>query len=243
VRATGDLRSARAVLSAVLGGAAVEKFALSGQLAARRFTTDKLEQLIVRALRKRMDLRQSELDVRQRGEDVRRAKGSYLPRIDAFGSYGHSWEELDEDGGDDWTIGVQARWDLFQGGRYDRLKQAQAARRMAEAQRSRLANEIRAEVTQAQARLESAASRVVLTARALDHAQENLRLARTRYENQLITITELLRAQTAEVRARLDLLNSRYEHYVGYAALLRATGSLNDVSAFVRDTRQPTEEK
>jgi hypothetical protein len=41
-----------------------------------------------------------------------------------------------------------------------------------------------------------------------------------------------LRAETALVRARTDVLAARYDQYVGYASVLLAAGRLKDVSQF-----------
>jgi hypothetical protein len=45
-------------------------------------------------------------------------------------------------------------------------------------------------------------------------------------------IAATVRAQTALVRARSDVLAARYDQYVGYANVLLAAGRLKDVGAF-----------
>ena len=45
-------------------------------------------------------------------------------------------------------------------------------------------------------------------------------------------ITELLRAETAFVRAETNLLSARYDYYMGYADILKVTGRLSEVTAF-----------
>jgi len=54
-----------------------------------------------------------------------------------------------------------------------------------------------------------------------------------RYENGLTTITELLRAQTALVGARLALLAAHHQVISGYAELLRSTGGLHEIDPFL----------
>ncbi|HEV2722386.1 MAG TPA: TolC family protein, partial [Thermoanaerobaculia bacterium] len=66
----------------------------------------------------------------------------------------------------------------------------------------------------------------------VEQADAAARIVRDRYEHGLTTITEQLRAENALVRARLGLLAARYDYVVGYAELLRATGDLNDITAF-----------
>jgi outer membrane protein TolC len=54
-----------------------------------------------------------------------------------------------------------------------------------------------------------------------------------RYQEGLTTITEVLRAETTLTRARLNVVASRHDYYVGYAAVMLSTGRLTDVQPFV----------
>jgi outer membrane protein TolC len=54
-----------------------------------------------------------------------------------------------------------------------------------------------------------------------------------RYHEGLTTITEVLRAETALVRARMNVLAARHDYYIGYANVLLTSGRLTDVQAFV----------
>ncbi|HSH70719.1 MAG TPA: TolC family protein, partial [Deferrisomatales bacterium] len=82
--------------------------------------------------------------------------------------------------------------------------------------------------------LESSRDRLAVAAGVVAQAAEALRIVQDRYQEGLTTITEVLRSETSQVRARMNLLAARYEHYVGYAAVLLATGRLTDVESFVR---------
>jgi outer membrane protein TolC len=53
-----------------------------------------------------------------------------------------------------------------------------------------------------------------------------------RYEAGLATITDLLRAETAVVRARTNMVSAVEAQHVGYAGILLAIGELTDVHAF-----------
>ena len=67
---------------------------------------------------------------------------------------------------------------------------------------------------------------------ALGQAAEGLRILQDRYEAGLTTITDVLRAETALVRMRMNVSVSRHDHYLGYANVLLSAGELNDVKAF-----------
>jgi outer membrane protein TolC len=67
---------------------------------------------------------------------------------------------------------------------------------------------------------------------ALSQASEGLRIIQDRYEAGLTTITDVLRAETALVRTRMNAVVSKHNHYLGYANVLLIIGELNDVNAF-----------
>jgi outer membrane protein TolC len=104
---------------------------------------------------------------------------------------------------------------------------------MATAERENVSNQIRLEVTRAYHQYISARDRRGVAARAITQAEEALRIVEDRYRGGLTTITEVLMAETALVRARMNLLGARYDHYVSYAHVLLATGRLVDVQPFV----------
>ena len=66
----------------------------------------------------------------------------------------------------------------------------------------------------------------------LSQAAEALRIIQDRYETGLATITDILRAETALVRARMNVTSAIEAQYVSYANILLATGEFNDVQAF-----------
>ena len=103
---------------------------------------------------------------------------------------------------------------------------------MAVAEQEQLTNQIHLEVVKALQQYLSARNRLTLAAQTVNQARETLRIVQDRYQEGLTIITEVLRAQTALVRSRLQLLAARYDHYIGYALLLRATGQLGDVQPF-----------
>ena len=73
-----------------------------------------------------------------------------------------------------------------------------------------------------------------MTGKAIEQAAEALRIVRNRYDAGITTVTEVLRAQTALVRARLADLGARYGYAVGYARLMLVTGNLGDITPLTR---------
>jgi outer membrane protein TolC len=231
IQADGDLITAYAALNTALGLPVSAAHRVSGGLEERTFALAEQEEFLRLALLHRPDYARAATGVRSSEKKVRGAWGQYLPRVDIFSSYGISGKDL-VSGSSDYAIGAGLTYNIFELGREGRLDQARAARSVAVAEQDHLANQIRFEVTRAYQQVLSARERVKVAAGAVEQAQEVMRIVRDRYQTGLTTITEVLRAQTALVRTRLNLLFSRYEYFIGYANLLIATGRLTDVQPF-----------
>jgi outer membrane protein len=232
IQAEGDLVIAQAALNTVLGVAIDTSQKVTGQLGEKIFNTGTQTELIQLAVARRPDLARAGLSTKSSKERTRGARGEYLPRLDVFGTYGVSSQNL-ANGSSDYTVGASVTFNLFDAGRGARLKQARAAENAAAAEAENLAGQIRFEVVRAYQQYVSARERVSVAARAADQANEARRIVHDRYQAGLTTITEVLRSETTYVRARMSLLAARFDHYIGYANVLLATGRLTAVDEFV----------
>lgn len=232
IQAEGDLVTAQAALNTVLAAPVDAPQKVTGLLVDKTFTVGTQAELIGLALERRPDLIRAGLALKSSKEKTRAAHGEYLPRLDVFGTYGLSGSNLTS-GSADYTVGASVTFNLFDAGRGARLGQARAAEDIAAADAENTANQIRFEVVRAYQQFISARERVAVAIRAEVQAKETLRIVRDRYGEGLTTITEVLRAETAFVRARMSLLAARYDHYIGYAGVLLVSGRLTNVDDFV----------
>jgi outer membrane protein len=124
-----------------------------------------------------------------------------------------------------WSAGVAVAVRLFDGGRgaaavAQAAAQADALDRQVEDLKARL----RLEVTSRLLDLSSARDALVVAARNLDAAKENVRVARDRYTEGVVPSTELLDAETALLRAGLDQTSASTQVRIGLANVDRAVG-------------------
>jgi outer membrane protein len=228
----GDVAVAYAALNTVLGLPVDSVQNVTGALADKRFEANPKEELIRLALLHRPDYARAGYSVVSNKEGVTGAKREYLPKVDLFGNYGMSGKDLSS-GSSDWTIGASLTFNVFDPGRGARISKARAAESMASAEQEHLANQIRLEVVRAYQQHVSARERLSVAGQVIDQATEAHRIIQNRYREGLTTITEVLRAETALVRARLNLVAARYDHYVSYAHVLLSVGKLTDIQPFV----------
>src|SRR3990172_4868768 len=142
---------------------------------------------------------------------VSRRKSDYLHTVAVTGAY-----QIDGQDGiftpdnHAWRVAVGLSWNLFDGLR----REAEVARASAERGKARQyyrgAEDFAAfQVTQSYLQVEEAARRVEIARAAVAAAEEGTRLVRSRYENQLARMIDLLDAQTAQNGARADLVRAQ----------------------------------
>ncbi len=124
-------------------------------------------------------------------------------------------------------VGMLVEWNLFDSGRAS--NQANALREKAEAvirMRFDLESVIALEVRQKWLDLQTALQKTDVARQANAQADENLRVARERYQQQVGTNTEVLDAETLRVQAFTNFYDSSYEAALTRLRLRRVAGSL-----------------
>jgi outer membrane protein len=220
-----------AALNKVLGLPGFQPRRLQGRLSKKNFSLPAQDECIRQALAKRADYAEAQLSVRQSQEEMRAASGRLLPKVDFVASYIHAGNAV-VNGGNNLGLGVNVSFDLFDWQKPAQIRQARAAREVAEARIQQKSNEIAFEVVQAYQNFEVARQKREVATRTVKHAEETLRIVRDRYQVGLTQVTELLRAETTYIRARTGLLSAYYDCYTGYAEVLHAMGNLHDLSSF-----------
>ena len=190
--------------------------------------TGTLEGRIAAVRANRSDLRAFSLRVENADTNMSFQKSDYLPTVGVTGAY-----QIDAQNGifspdnHTWKVGVGLTWNLFDGLRREAEVAKASAERGKARQHYRGAEDFVAfQVTQAYLQVEEAARRVEIARAAVAAAEEGMRLVRTRYENQLARMIDLLDAQTAFNGARADLVRAQNDLQQSRAQLEYASGTL-----------------
>ena len=124
-------------------------------------------------------------------------------------------------------VGVGVQWDLFDGGQAKKKASAlswQSSALMQE--RNDLRSLIELQVRQAWLRLNETSERKRLTERAVEQADENLRVVRDRYRNGEGTNTEVLDAEMLRSMSRSNYDNADFDAKLALYELARGVGRL-----------------
>ncbi|WP_239027572.1 TolC family protein [Geomonas diazotrophica] len=207
ISAKNDLLLARLRLNLVVGGAQGEPLDV-GELPSLAEPAQELEQLIALARLNRPDLKLAE-NSEQRGElVVRQARNAYLPTLYARGSYQINDRDLplgtDKDS---WTVGVNLRWDLFDGGRRSHEKEkAELIRKSAAELLENERREVALQVTESVLHRQEARLKLASAQSAVRDAEESRRLVTLRFGNGLSSLVEVMDAESALTQARANLV-------------------------------------
>ncbi|UCE60872.1 MAG: TolC family protein [Phycisphaerales bacterium] len=167
---------------------------------------------IERAMTNRPDIQQIENVLRSDAEQIRAAKGLYVPSIAVSGSWGYDRSSNIRYSVEDQSsaAGLEFRWELYSGGyRRSRVHQAESSRAETSAKLSRLRLAVQSQVRQAVIDLENAQEQIVLRREALDTAAENRRVVQVGYVAGKETLTRLNEVQRDFITAEADLALAR----------------------------------
>lgn len=175
----------------------------------------------------RPDLKAFRLQEQIAEEEVRKAKAAFLPSVNLTGNYEINSEQF-SGSGENYTVGAMVNLNLFAGNRFAaKHREAVAALAETRAMVRGLAQQIEVETRQAFSAAQSAAARIAVAQTATDQAAESQAIVSSRYKNGLLTIVDLLDAETALHQARTARIQAVHDLVVAKARLLLAAGLLD----------------
>jgi outer membrane protein len=199
-----------------------------------------IEAWIQTALDQRPALRAAQLQQDAMDQERKAAKAEFGPKVGLFGSTERDAMTLGGPSGTNWTAGAQLEFNLFAGG----AQKAKLAEATANASKTKhgvewLRSGVQMEVRKAYLDANAASLRIEAARNVTEQARESLRIVQNRYEGGLTTVTELLRAQTAQLDATTKYLAALQDCQVARAQLARAAGVLTPESALITAAGQP----
>lgn len=150
-------------------------------------------------------------------------KMSFLPRLNAFGSYELYDDTVFQGSANGYIIGAQLNWNLFEGSK--RIGKIQKSK--AEYERSQLKYEqylslSQLELNKAQRKLTEAVNSLQLSELALEQSKEALRIRTNRFKEGLEKTSDLLQAETQFAQKQLGYFQTifEYNHALAYLQFL-----------------------
>jgi outer membrane protein TolC len=186
-----------------------------------------LEERIALALKNRKDLAAISERVGSADTNVDLQRAGYLPTVGFRAGYQLDGGSPFHPDNRAWNVGVGLKWNLFDGLR----REASAGRARIESGKAReqlrgASDQAAFQVSQAWLSVSDAESRLAIAREAVAAAEEGVRLIRTRYENQMGRMTDVLDAQSALDAARAGQVRAGNDLRQAQADLELASGTL-----------------
>lgn len=191
-----------------------------------------LDEAVAAALARRPELAAAgeRVEVADRIADA--TASEQLPSVQAFARYSASNNPGLGDVNqwlDDWNVGLKLEMNLFDGReRSSRLERRRVEAQMERDRREAARRRVVIETREAHDELARAAQFVRSQEKSVEYAQETYRIARAAREEGMVTQLELLDAQLALTRARINYHRSLYERAVAGIKLRRAMGVMDE---------------
>jgi outer membrane factor, OMF family len=189
-----------------------------------------LEESIIQAYKNRAELEQFLLQREINQEERTIALAEVRPQVRAVASY-NVLSALDESTGlaDGYSLEAQVQWTVFDGGAARaRAEQAETNAEISATEFANQRNNVRFEVEQAYYQLLANRENIATANKAVELAQESLRLARLRFSAGVGTQTDVIQSQTELTTARGNQLSAIIEYNQSYNQLRRAVTNLPD---------------
>jgi len=191
----------------------------------------KLDYCQQRAEKNRLEIKHADLEIQLADKAVDLAKKDFFPSVNLAGTYFKEGTGPQVDGGDGifdpegWTIGATASWDIWEWGkRTYGVKEKLARLEQAKQKKTELLDQIRLEVKRTFLKNIETEINIITIQKAIEQAEENLRINQERFKEQVATTTDVLNAQTLLAETMTRYYTALYDFKISKAALYRAMG-------------------
>ncbi len=189
-----------------------------------------LEDSIVLAYKNRAELQEQLIQRDISNSRIRTAQGANAPTLSVTAAYQYQRADTPSttaSNSDGYSLGLQARWNLFDGGATNaQIRQREKDREIAESRFAQNRNQIRFQVEQAFSELQAQRGNITTTERAVLQAEEALRLAILRFQAGVGTQTERINAEAELTRARGNRVSAIIGYNRALAQLRRAVSNI-----------------
>ncbi len=188
--------------------------------------SDHFEALRQQALEQRPENLAAQKQIEIAEQQLKAAQGAFLPRADAYVTYGSDSKDLDfNTNQDNVTAGVQIELDIFSGfSTQESLKKAEQQLAIAQKTARKVELEIESTVKTAYLKKQEALARVNVTSSSVEAAEEALRLVHEQRKAGTVTVTRYLEAEVARDKAHAGYIAARFDALRAQAELNQALG-------------------
>ena len=181
------------------------------------------------ALQNRSDAKALEMRQKASAAGIKIAKGDYYPGIALTGGYLAAYIPKFLTITNALNVGVGFRYSLSSLWKTNsKVEQAKAREQQLLANEAILDDEIRLSINKAYYDYVTARKKIEVYTKSLEQASENYRISQNKYNNNLLTLSDLFDADVSQLQAKLNLEFAKADVLLAYQTLLQKAGVLND---------------
>ncbi len=168
----------------------------------------------------RTDIQAMEFAVEAYKQNYKADKMTFLPRLNAFGSYELYDDQIFQADASGYLFGAALTWNLFEGSkRFGKTQKSKAEFNKANLELDQYKAESQLELNKARRMFQDAKNNLKLTELALEQSKEALRIRTNRFKEGLERTTDLLMAETQFSQKQLEYFNTVFQHNYALAYL------------------------
>lgn len=189
-----------------------------------------LDELLNEAYGSRAELKALNYKLKSLQENINSVKSQYYPSVYLGANFYYAnpnlriqppHDEFDET----WDAGITLSWDVFNWGyTSSQVTQSQQIYNQNKAGYDQLKDNISLEVNQNFYNVNYLKERISLSKKAVEQAEENYRVTREKYNQQLSTSTDLVDAENSLLQAKTNLIVTFTDYRISIVKLYRSTG-------------------
>ncbi len=179
------------------------------------------------ALQSRKDVAALSFREKASSTAVKAASGAYYPSLALTGGYVAAYIPGLVTITNAVNVGIGLSYNLSLWKARNKIDQAKARVQQVQANEDILSDAIRLEINQAYQNLLLSQRKIEVLQKAVEQANENYRITKNKYDNSLVTTTDLLDADVSQLQSKLNYEFSKADAMVSYNQLLHAAGVLS----------------
>lgn len=188
--------------------------------------------LVEQAESNRKELQALDLKNKIYDEKIKLARAEYLPKLALMGGYMASnpsvFNSFERKMKGMWNVGVTLNVPILTwGDRSYKVKAAKAEASMHRYETEEVREKIELQVNQCRQKLQESLERYQTTVRSVDEAEENLRYANHGMKEGVVTLSNVMEAQTAWLKAKSEWVNAQVDVRLASLYLRKAIGDIN----------------
>ncbi|GAB4161994.1 MAG: TolC family protein [Winogradskyella sp.] len=161
----------------------------------------------------RADIKAMQMAANARETMYKSDKMTFLPTLNAFGSYQLYDDSLFQFGADGYLIGAELKWNILQGTkRFGKAKKSKASLEKSKLEYEQYVSKSQLELNKTKRLLEDMESQLQLSKLAVEQSKEALRIRTNRFKQGLEKTTDLLMAETQFAQKELEYYQTIFEY-------------------------------